>query len=95
MNHIDETFENIDKEIKRIEERESIEEKKIIVMDAANDVIKKGKFDNSGFCKAKSECIFYHGEKDCVIYIKNAFCNIVKCRQRHPTTIFLFPNKRV
>ena len=41
LNHIDETFENIDKEIKRIEERESIEEKKIIVMDAANDVIKK------------------------------------------------------
>ena len=84
FNHIDETLKNIDKEIKRIEERESIEENKIIAIDAAKDVIKKCKFYNSGFCKAKSECIFYHAEKECDFYIKNGFCNIVECRQRHP-----------
>ena len=64
---------------------ESIENvvKSNIENDEESDV-KQCLFDRKGFCKAQSNCKFFHAENICEIYLTNKVCWKVKCRKRHP-----------
>ena len=48
-------------------------------------ISKKCRYNNRGFCKRQSECIFFHSEKICENFASNGKClEPETCLQRHP-----------
>jgi hypothetical protein len=46
---------------------------------------KKCRHNNSGYCKMKAECVYYHSDKICDQYLTNGKCTESRlCLDRHP-----------
>ena len=46
---------------------------------------KKCRHNNSGYCKMKAECVYYHSDKICDQYLANGKCTESRlCLDRHP-----------
>ena len=45
---------------------------------------KQCRYDEQGYCRAKNECLFYHADSVCAIYLSNGICWKRGCRDRHP-----------
>jgi len=89
LKEVDDNIKDLDIEIRNIE-KETINKERENKKENKNVSYKRCRFNNSGYCKAKTECNFYHSESLCEQYIGSGFCSLMSCRKRHPKNCRFF-----
>ena len=98
LESLNNTLKQINEEIVKLEKKHGceIDGGKTDNVDTAEsnenkEEIRQCKFDRVGFCnKGSDKCKFLHVEEICDFYLKNGYCNRVKCIKRHPKKCFYF-----
>ena len=52
--------------------------------------VKICKFNRTGFCRERENCLYFHGLKDCQEFSDSGVCLKPKCSKRHPKTCIYF-----
>ena len=79
---IDENLEELDNKINV--SNKIIEDLKQATTRKPEEEIKQCIFDRTGFCREKDQCMFFHTEEICDVFLEKHKCWKRKCLKRHP-----------
>ena len=81
---LDTLIEQIDENIDNLSQKIDESIKKIKLIKEEEIETKRCVYDRYGYCKEKTNCMFFHSEETCMKYIKNGICTKIRCQKRHP-----------
>lgn len=82
------SIKRLEKEISKLENQKEKREEESVAMDETEtkteDIVKRCKYKNRGFCKYLEKCRYFHPSEICPKHLENLKCNEKECTRRHP-----------